>query len=45
MFFSYKECIEKFKNDYFLEKALADAKLFKVEREYILIHKLGEIFL
>ena len=32
MFFSYKECIEKFKNDYFLEKALADAKLFKVEK-------------
>lgn len=32
MFFSYKECIEKFKNDYFLEKVLADTKLFKVEK-------------
>lgn len=32
MFFSYKECIERFKNDYFLEKALSESKLYKVEK-------------
>ena len=32
MLFSYKECIEKYQNDYFLEKALSESKLYKVEK-------------
>ena len=32
MLFSYNECIEKYQNDYFLEKALSESKLYKVEK-------------
>ena len=32
MFFTYKECIEKYENDYFLEKALTESQLYKVEK-------------
>ncbi|MBP3562074.1 MAG: hypothetical protein J6J67_06200 [Treponema sp.] len=32
MFFTYKDCIEVYKNDYFLEKAVQYGKLSKVEK-------------
>jgi len=32
MFFSYKQCIEKYQNDHFLEKALKDGLIHKVEK-------------
>ena len=32
MFLSYKDCIEKYQNDYFLEKAIAAGSLYKVEK-------------
>ena len=32
MLYSYKQCLETYKTDYFLEKALEEKKLFKVEK-------------
>ena len=32
MFFNYKDCITKYHNDYFLEKAVSEGKLYKVEK-------------
>lgn len=32
MFYTYKDCIEKYVNDYFLEKAVKDGNLYKVEK-------------
>lgn len=32
MLFSYKDCIEKYRNDYFLEKAISTDNLYKVEK-------------
>ena len=32
MFFSYKQCIEKYQNDHFLEKVLKDGLIHKVEK-------------
>lgn len=32
MFFSYKDCITKYHNDYFLEKAVSEGNLYKVEK-------------
>lgn len=32
MLYSYKQCLEKYKTDYLLEKALEEKKMFKVEK-------------
>ena len=32
MFLTYKDCIDKYKTDYFLDKAIENGKLFKVEK-------------